>query len=1152
MGNDIGTIGATAKDIHKRAEKVWLKTRSKSIRDLPTQGSVFSWGGGVRGQLGTSQLKDSLVPQNIGGGPEEKETSARDVQLLLEQEIQMKKEEEQKMESEESGEDDDGTKKPDTPLSPQNVNTTAAWGRVKKAVEVKFDKPQNQFANPVVQVGAGDGWSIALTTDGEVYTWGTGRIGELGLGIAPNTVDSIRAVCAIAIRIPTLYNPGYRIVSVSAFYQHTLALSEAGVCFSWGSGKFGQLGHRSWENEIRPRPINLLKEETITMVAAGMFHSMALTMHGKVYSWGRGVNGQLGHGSRKTMNFPKPIDGLAPRHRDESEKKDGSKVSVSKVVAINAGAQHSLAIFSDGDLFSWGSNTHGQLGHGDIRFLEDSSGKKLADNGDLPTPVALRFFGKREPLSDDSGEDTEEEELTPEQQKIRDIFDELDADGSGSLDKSEVSQLAAKMGEKLTGPFGMGSGKLNKAFSEMDTDGSGVVSFEEFAHWWTINHPPENLSVEERVRMLFDDIDEDGSGELDKNEVRLLAEKMGEKMTSFLGGSKKLDEAFNEMDPNGDGTVTFDEFLEWYKRTHPADPEDFEAQIKYLFEQIDEDGSGELDKEEVAVMAAKMGEKLKGRFGSTKALDEAFAEMDPNGDGSVTFDEFKSWYFREHPMTQEHVEMKIKFVFDQIDEDGSGELDKEEVKQLCEKMGEKMTSFFKGAKALDHAFALMDPNNDGTVTFEEFRDWYMRAHPIIPADEVGKVKALFDQLDEDGSGELDIYECGKLMKALGADIGRRIGPGNKKLREAFQEMDPNGDGSVTFDEFLLYWKEKHPEAFGEEGDDLLNTLAAGEPLNPTFFGGSWNGEAPQLAPPLSVIQVVGGGAQTMCKTVDGRIWVWGSSMFGMLGLGSIDNLVAPSSPRKVKSGFTPTNSRSASPEKDNFGTVAEYDDEDEDMSSGEEGNVENYKGPREGDEGYENRWDVPKEIQTLSQAGIVHMSAGMNHVICCDWTGAVYTWGYAGVGALGHEQSAAVSAIPFKDVHEPRRVSTMVDHRVLSVAAGFNHSLCVAVPDTGPGTHPDDAVRIWKEKKRKAAKIAMEEKEDSTDEEDIPSDIDVENVSSSEEEIDEEQEKKAMEELQKNLYKEMLEHGGASEDLMEKAQAAFPEENEDEEKKAGL
>ena len=73
-----------------------------------------------------------------------------------------------------------------------------------------------------------------------------------------------------------------------------------------------------------------------------------------------------------------------------------------------------------------------------------------------------------------------------------------------------------------------------------------------------------------------------------------------------------------------------------------------ERKIRKAFDTIDEDGSGELDKHEVAAMSAALGAPLVESMGSihlsTRKLDEAFAQMDPDGSGGVSYYEFRSWY----------------------------------------------------------------------------------------------------------------------------------------------------------------------------------------------------------------------------------------------------------------------------------------------------------------------------------------------------------------------------------------------------------------------------------------------------------------------------------------------------------------------------
>lgn len=100
---------------------------------------------------------------------------------------------------------------------------------------------------------------------------------------------------------------------------------------------------------LRPRRIEQLEYETIEQIAASKFHSLALTKSGVCYTWGHGKGGRLGHGDEATQPDPIPILNLT-KHRI-------------RVVATSE--NHSLAVTTSGDLFSWGSNRFGQLGHGD-------------------------------------------------------------------------------------------------------------------------------------------------------------------------------------------------------------------------------------------------------------------------------------------------------------------------------------------------------------------------------------------------------------------------------------------------------------------------------------------------------------------------------------------------------------------------------------------------------------------------------------------------------------------------------------------------------------------------------------------------------------------------------------------------------------------
>ncbi|WP_170266625.1 choice-of-anchor D domain-containing protein [Brevifollis gellanilyticus] len=94
----------------------------------------------------------------------------------------------------------------------------------------------------------------------------------------------------------------------------------------------------------------VLEGKTIVQLAMGDSHCLALTTEGKVYSWGSSYSGQLGYlGGDGRSAYPVQTDA-------------GSSLAGKTVVAIAAGANHSLALCSDGTVSAWGSNTQGQLG----------------------------------------------------------------------------------------------------------------------------------------------------------------------------------------------------------------------------------------------------------------------------------------------------------------------------------------------------------------------------------------------------------------------------------------------------------------------------------------------------------------------------------------------------------------------------------------------------------------------------------------------------------------------------------------------------------------------------------------------------------------------------------------------------------------------
>ncbi|XWS30697.1 hypothetical protein CRYUN_Cryun23aG0009500 [Craigia yunnanensis] len=129
----------------------------------------------------------------------------------------------------------------------------------------------------VRQVAAGGTHSVVLTREGHVWTWGQ-----------PWPPGDIKQI-SVPVRVQGLEN--VRLISVGAF--HNLALQEDGTLWAWGNNEYGQLGIGDTQPRSQPIPVQGLSGLTLVDIAAGGWHSTALTDDGEVYGWGRGEHGRL-------------------------------------------------------------------------------------------------------------------------------------------------------------------------------------------------------------------------------------------------------------------------------------------------------------------------------------------------------------------------------------------------------------------------------------------------------------------------------------------------------------------------------------------------------------------------------------------------------------------------------------------------------------------------------------------------------------------------------------------------------------------------------------------------------------------------------------------------------------------------------------------
>ena len=83
---------------------------------------------------------------------------------------------------------------------------------------------------------------------------------------------------------------------MEASYNYSAVVTNSGEVYTWGSGEFGRLGSVSAKKQATPMLVKELSTEKITKISLGFYHAAALNEQFQMFTWGRGINGQLGHG----------------------------------------------------------------------------------------------------------------------------------------------------------------------------------------------------------------------------------------------------------------------------------------------------------------------------------------------------------------------------------------------------------------------------------------------------------------------------------------------------------------------------------------------------------------------------------------------------------------------------------------------------------------------------------------------------------------------------------------------------------------------------------------------------------------------------------------------------------------------------------------
>ena len=311
-------------------------TGSEHTLVLTSEGKVYAWGRNADGQLGNNSTTNSSIPVAVDTSGVLSEKIITSIaagtshSLVLDTEGKI-----HTWGNNYSGQLGNGFNG-DSILNPTAVDTGGVLsGKTITKIESKFHH------------------SLALDDEGKVYAWGSNNSGQLGNNSTTNSSIPVAVDTSGVLSGKTITSIAAGIRNSYSEDIHSLALDDEGKVYAWGYNYFGQLGNNSTTNSLIPVAVDtsgVLSGKTITAIAGGASHSLALDDEGKVYAWGSNSDGQLGNNSTTQSLIPVAVD-------------TSGVLSGKTITAIAAGAYCSLALDDEGKVYAWGSNSDGQLGN---------------------------------------------------------------------------------------------------------------------------------------------------------------------------------------------------------------------------------------------------------------------------------------------------------------------------------------------------------------------------------------------------------------------------------------------------------------------------------------------------------------------------------------------------------------------------------------------------------------------------------------------------------------------------------------------------------------------------------------------------------------------------------------------------------------------
>ena len=225
-----------------------------------------------------------------------------------------------------------------------------SFGRLGIGTTCNYDYPMKVEISNVTHITAGFAYSGCIS-ENKLYMWGATDNGRLGIGVEINGEN----VLGQDIYTPTIVNCNdVHFEKVACGSTHTCAISTEKQLYTWGNWKY--CGIRITNNcdlfsPVKIDSVSHLIFESIS-IGPGGYHTMALTTSGELYTWGHNRVGQLGKDMLRHTNDIYSFIAYIPEKVQ----------TVDNIIEISAGWGHSAILTSEGKIMLCGRNTCEQLG----------------------------------------------------------------------------------------------------------------------------------------------------------------------------------------------------------------------------------------------------------------------------------------------------------------------------------------------------------------------------------------------------------------------------------------------------------------------------------------------------------------------------------------------------------------------------------------------------------------------------------------------------------------------------------------------------------------------------------------------------------------------------------------------------------------------